>query len=423
MSKLTRDKIGKLLGEHNIGNFSSLISKKNKDLTKNEPSAIIKPKFKEDPKKLERFPSNSGHSSNKKTFKPLTIEENLNQKTVSIPLATLNTVSKPLAPEGQTANENKAYLPVQRQTPLEWTNLIAGKEFDLIMHLIGLCEKECSLRTPAVFSKDLIELLFIKATHLRNLILRLTEKGLGKIILHKSGRHALRIFEFEKDVYSSLVARKNKLNQKMPVFSQSFVDKENSNSNVNEPNYLQEEFFKIDLSPMETYGFNSSHIIQLYREYKTNPGLKLSDEIVQDSINAMAFDLKHNNVDKDFKNPPAVVLLSLLKKGKPYSSKTPEKFVSPQVEAMRRYVETKSKEQKERQDLENRTKQLALQEWLNGLSELELISFYQDNGQLNTVPEKTRVVLIRRQALQGASDYFESSIWPTKRKELVGSIE
>ena len=313
-------------------------------------------------------------------------------------------------------------MPAQIQTPLEWTNLIAGKELDLIMHLIGICERECSLRTPPVFSKDLIELLSIKATHLRNLILRLTEKGVGKIILHKSGRHALRIFEFEKDVYSSLVTRKNKLNQKMSAFSQNLVDKENSSLSVNEPSYLDEEFFKIDLSPMESYGFNSSHIIQIYREYKTNPTLKLSDEIVQDSINAMAFDLKHNNVEKDFKNAPAVVLLSLLKKGKPYSSKTPEKFVSPQMEAMRRYVETKSKEQKERQDLEDRTKQLALQEWMDGLPELELLSFYQDDGQLNNVSEKTRVVLIRRQALQRASDYFESSVWPTKRKALVGEV-
>ena len=73
--------------------------------------------------------------------------------------------------------------------------------------------------------------------------------------------------------------------------------------------------------------------------------------------------------------------------------------------------------------MEDRTKQLALQEWLDGLPELELMSFYEDDGKLNKVPEKTRAVLIRRQALQGASDYFESSVWPTKRKELFGSIE
>jgi len=423
VAKLTRDKIGQLLEGHNIGNFSSLRSRKNTSLTRNETTATDKIKPKEEKEKFEQFsPVLINPFSKKKISKPLAEENYLSHKTVSDPLAIVEFVSKPLESQAVRKNEPSDRL-TQTQSPLEWTNLVAGKELDLIMHLISLCEKECSLRTPPVFSKDLIELLSIRATHLRNLILRLTEKRLWKIVLHKSGRHALRIFEFEKDIYTSLVVRKNKNNQKQSMVSQVFTEKENATSNVNELEHLRDEFFKIDLSPMEAYGFNGSHVIQIYREYKTNPEFKLSDEIIQDSINAMAFDLKHNNVDKDFKNSPAVVLLSLLKKGKPYSSKTPEKFVSPQVEAMRRYVEVKSKERKEKQDLEERTKQLALQEWLDELPEQDLMNFYQDNGQFNNVPERAKITLIRRQALQNASDYFENSVWLIKRKNLVENVE
>ena len=37
-------------------------------------------------------------------------------------------------------------------------------------------------------------------------------------------------------------------------------------------------------------------IIQIFREYEKKPELTLSAEIIQDSINALAFDLKHNNI-------------------------------------------------------------------------------------------------------------------------------
>ena len=387
--------------------------------------AISKPNLKDDKNRVVKFSSDIATAVNtfsKEKTAGKKIEDNINQ-TVSDPLAGGHEfVSKSLARPGAVKNK-KEYWSSQPRSPLEWTNLVGGKEFDLLMYLIGLCEKECSLQTPPVFSKDLIELLAIRPSHLRNLILRLTEKGLWRIVLHKSGPHALRIFEFGKDIYTSLVTRKNRRNQNNAKASQVVIARDSLISSNIESEHLQDEFSQIDLTPMEEHGFNTSHIIQIYREYKANPSLKLSEEIIQDSINAMAFDLKFNNAEKDFKHAPAVVLVSLLKKGKPYSSKTPEKFVPPQVEAMRKYLEIKSKEQKEKQELENKTKEIALREWLSELPEKELLSFYQDDGQYNNVPERAKQTLIRKKALQSASDYFEHNVWVEKKRDLMAQFD
>ena len=103
---------------------------------------------------------------------------------------------------------------------------------------------------------------------------------------------------------------------------------------------LPEDYQNLDLTSLASIGFDGSHIIQIYREYSKKPELTLSAEIIQNSINAFAFDLKHNSISNDFKSSPAVVLTYLLKKGQPYSSKTPEKMLTPQEEAMRDYFST-----------------------------------------------------------------------------------
>ena len=59
---------------------------------------------------------------------------------------------------------------------------------------------------------------------------------------------------------------------------------------------LPKEWSHIDYSSLEKYGFDEVTLIEIHREYKNNAQLYLSADIIQDSINHFAFDLKN----KDF---------------------------------------------------------------------------------------------------------------------------
>ena len=183
---------------------------------------------------------------------------------------------------------------------------------------------------------------------------------------------------------------------------------------------LPEEFKALDLSCLTNIGFDESHVIQIYREYTKKPELTLSPEIIQNSINAFSFDLKHNNISNDFKGSPTVVLTSLLKKGQPYSSKTPEKVLTPKEEAMQEYFLAQNKKQQKILELEIKTKELALQEWLQLLPEEELLNFNQD-PRPEGMPEKLYELSKKRKALEFAKDYFNTVLWPEKLKQILSN--
>ena len=191
-----------------------------------------------------------------------------------------------------------------------------------------------------------------------------------------------------------------------------------SSSYINTTTYIPTEFEKIDFFPLSDIGFDESHIIQIYREHKKNPELSLSPEIIQNSINAFAFDLKHNKIAGTFKNSPAVVLTSLLKKGQPYSSKTPEKVLTPQEEAMQEYLLAQEKKQQKIIEIKIKAREIALQGWLDSLSEEELLNFNQElrpDGIPDRIYQKSR----RKKAEELAKDYFDAVLWPKQLKQIL----
>ena len=175
----------------------------------------------------------------------------------------------------------------------------------------------------------------------------------------------------------------------------------------------------IDCSPLADEGFGDSHIIQIRKEYALKPELALSDEIIQNSIDAMAFDLKHNDVRRTFKNSPAVVLVSMLKKGSPYCCKTPDKFLTPREEDLRKVKAMMESSQKRAAEDENKVKEYVFQEWLSALPEEELLDFVKDYTRLEGVPQKIYETNKKKKALASAKDYFDTMIWPQKLKQIL----
>ena len=171
---------------------------------------------------------------------------------------------------------------------------------------------------------------------------------------------------------------------------------------------------------MEHIGFSKSHLIQIYRELVRKPELMLSAEMIQESIDALAFDLKYNSVASTFKNSPSVVLTAVLKKGTPYVSKTPEKVLTPREEAMQQYLLSQEKKNLMRAEIEVKSKELAQQEWLSNLSEDELSEFSHDYDACPSgMPEKIYQTSKRKKATASAKEYFDTVVWPEKRKQIL----
>ena len=483
MTRLTRDTIGKLLDSQAIGNFSSLASlnkKDNSDLNKlplannhnyqkniqietNKNSDIFVKKH-----NLKNGNTNMGsletkdisinHSENK-VFEGIISEATNSSLSVRDPLAAMNyeqtldiLSTQSLAKIAQQAivenenpicdgnnyakSENHAYKilnqKIQKESvsnplannfipsnsaynsvSLNMADTLAGKGLTLVMYLIDLCKQNCSLVTPPVFTKDLLQVVSIKPAHLRNLILRLSEKKIFKVLLHKSSKHALRVFEFEKNTYTSLTKRKFNLIENIHNID-SFDVKDNEHSKS-----LAKPFKNIDLSSLESVGFNETHLIQIHKEYEKNPNKILSEEILQHSIDAFAFDLKHNHITERFKSSPAIVLLSLLKKGMPYSSRTPDKFLTPQQEALQNYLSNKQKKIEAQEEQESKLKEIEFIEWQDRLTEQEINSIIGDKVNSLVGSKIMKEKSIRSWLVQ----HFDSEIWPVKRKQIIEQIQ
>jgi hypothetical protein len=159
----------------------------------------------------------------------------------------------------------------------------------------------------------------------------------------------------------------------------------------------------------------------VHREHQKKPENSLPVEIIQDSINALAYDIKHNNIAESFNSSPAVVLTALLKKGMPYSSKTPEKVLSPKEEAMQAYLLCKEKKIQQSTEIEQRAKEVALTEWINNLQEEELLQFNPDkiDDQQTGIGARFAKIGFRKKAVTNAKEYFEEVVWPDEKKKII----
>ena len=329
-------------------------------------------------------------------------------------------VSKALATQQQGVSN-----PVSKNNATMELSLVipaTGKELKLLLFLHQLCVNNCSLTTAEVETKNLNDFLGINSNRLRNIVLRLSKKKLIKVVMQNCSKDsAYRIFEFSKEIYDKLlckVASINSNNQSAQALAIPLANQTVCSSYINTTTYLPEEMQQIDYSPLTGCGFDESHIIQIYREHTKNPELALSAEIIQNSINALAYDLKHNDVANTFKNSPAVVLTSLLKKGQPYSSKTPHKVLSPREEAMQEYIAAQEKRHHQIQELENKTKEFELLEWLKSLPEEELATFVPQDFCPQGMPEKVYQTSRRKKAQASAQEYFLTMVWPQKLNQL-----
>ncbi len=172
----------------------------------------------------------------------------------------------------------------------------------------------------------------------------------------------------------------------------------------------------LDYSGLAGIGFTEDHLTQILREYEKRPEVALSSEQIQNSIYALAFDLKHNDTSK--LRSPIGVLISGLKNGKPYCSITPDKFKTPREEALQNFTTMVEQQQKRESELENNIKQMEFDKWKVELTDKELCEFCPMDAIQGGLSEKHRQTLQKKKALEIAKEFFEINLWPSLRKTL-----
>ena len=311
---------------------------------------------------------------------------------------------------------------------------LVGLQRAIIIFIYNECKIARSKTTESLTLEHLSSALKASCGCIKTTIQRLEAKGAVERVEFKNGRGGWSKYAIPDLLFQELLQYEsnNKLatnwqqqyNNLSHESTKPSTTSSDSNICINTTTTLPEDFKQIDFSALSEIGFDESHVIQIYREYSQKPELSLSAEIVQNSINALAFDLKYNNVANDLKRPPAVFLTYLLKKGQPYSSKTPEKVLTPREESMREYVLAQEKKNLKLLEIETMAKGFALKEWLDALPDEELFSFNPENNVRPTgMPEKLYQLSKRKKAIELAKEYFNTILWPEKRSKFLNEGE
>jgi hypothetical protein len=198
---------------------------------------------------------------------------------------------------------------------------------------------------------------------------------------------------------------RTELRTSSPSSSSVINNKETTTSEQSENDselFLSAEWEVINILPLANIGFSKHHLKQIASQNK------LSISIVQESINAFAFDLKQNNKAKTLKTSPLNYLMGILRNGIPYSP--PPNYESPEDRAMRTYLEQKRTLDQKRNAMEEELLQAEFSEWRSTLTHEQIDKILPEDVKNSTLaPAKTACL----------RTYFKTEIWPTKRQEII----
>ena len=320
----------------------------------------------------------------------------------------------------------QAEAPGDAQIIVETINKLHGNQKDILFLIASLCIKNETLSTGKLNMELFTSATGATVNTIRSSIRRLNKRKLIEKEAWCPGRGGYVSFNISEDAKKAVIETRKPNEASEGMFlsstppgydSEEFAD-EKRVKNHNMPN----EWLDIDYSPLESIGFSLGHLLQIHREFVKNPDKELPASVIQDSINALAFDLKHNNAANNFKNSPAVVLTAVLKKGWPYVSTTPEKFKTPRQEAMQAYTRMRAIQQETKLKIQQELKDVEFTDWQSSLSEEDLLALCPESDISKDLPKNLQRTRRRKMALELAKDYFDAEIWPEKLEEINRNI-
>jgi hypothetical protein len=162
----------------------------------------------------------------------------------------------------------------------------------------------------------------------------------------------------------------------------------------------------IDISALLEIGFGEIHLQQLLNHSG------LPEEIIQDSIDAFAFDLQRNNMNEKIrakKTTPLRYFMGTVVKGIPYSP--PDNYETPKQEAMRKYLEIKKTTKENEKKMTEEIIEIALNEWKNKPENRQTIEKI-----IADLPTASRANVFIENAIHA---YFVEKIWPLEKPNFI----
>jgi predicted DNA-binding transcriptional regulator len=275
--------------------------------------------------------------------------------------------------------------------------------------------------TPQMTQTEIMKTLQISKDSARTGLRFLLKTGVVKRVHFQIGKGGWSQYQLKE----SLMIEIKKAYQKGSIDPLNYKGSNSSSSYINTTtedkpllavdNSLSQLWESIDLSALAKIGFTKEHLHQLENKRTLTP------QIVQDSIDAFAFDLQYNDKAKSLKTTPINFFMGILRNVGVYNP--PENYESPQDKAMKGYVAQQKAQIERKQTLEAEAFQLAFHAWLRALpeSEKEIILLPEikkaqakrDQVEVHVIQNNEKVQLDLCKA------YFKENIWPIRQRQIL----
>ena len=311
---------------------------------------------------------------------------------------------------------------IQNDDPKEINELLfglLGTQKNILFYIGQVCCDKGTLVTPPISISQLAVELDEKKTSTKQSVNRLIKKGLLSREPGKKGKGGFSYFRISEKVKNFILNSKDKIigfkKDTEMVTKKVTNDYVVSSSNINTNTTLPEKWVDLDIECLKEHGLQENHIIQIDRAYKKNPDISLSLKAVQDSIYAMAYDLKCNADRLKIKISPIAMLTSVLKRGEPYSSVTPENYMTPRELAMQKYQEFQKLREAKLKQMEQEVLKLEFDDWLNNLGKTEKDKILITANTNKALGDRAN----RRIENAHLKTHFEENIWPEIKQSVM----
>lgn|SRR3989338_1065328 len=314
------------------------------------------------------------------------------------------------------------------QTIVEYAKLV-GFQKKVFLYIAKRCIANDSLVSGPITKQDLKDYISSDLDTIKTSIQRLVHKGFVYRELSKSGTGGFSIFSIAAPIKKLILdelnhqsVREQFINNSLTVLEQPDLSSSSYNNIYNKTTTNHQSLFtnglpivsetndeqeilltqgweNIDISNLEFIGFSKGHLNQLQKRSE------LTSEIIQDSLNAFAFDLKHNGVGDKIKTHPLNYLMGVLRSNQPYAA--PSNYQDPKVFAMREYLERKKQQREEQKRVEEEIFQFDFEDWQENLNEEDIAAIIPE-ARYREYPMKEGFL----------KTHFRKNVWELKRKTI-----
>lgn len=313
---------------------------------------------------------------------------------------------------------NRTQTEHKPNTPITYSSLVGLQRYTLLF----LYQESRATRSRTTRELSLLHVsqsLNVRLGSVKTTLARLEQKRFIKRVTFKNGRGGWSQYELTDTIYNELLQleTEHKLNTNRTQNGHKMDTELNTELNTTPPssssnfNYkntttdeLAAEYEEVNFNALSHIGFTRSHLLQIVRRTDLPP------QLIQDSIDAFAFDLEKNNKHQSFKKSPLEVFMGIIGKGMVYNA--PENYQTPKQLNMKLYLEQKRIELENSRKLEEEALSVAFEEWKKAGQNQCLVE--------DLILQLEPMIRKNNSAVDGMLySYYKENVWVEEKEEYL----